>query len=558
VTNYLYGKCDLSLAVRGLAVRFKLEHEKPRGKAGRISIVFARDVEGANVRDPVAAYIRRWCVLLGSLNDWSQCHEVYLDSEALGSVAQVQLTWRLRHGGLRIQFRQGERIREFSVCSVRKVRSALEILLHDTVQPVPHMLTIIRRNGPEGVPNSPWKLWSLVRRWLQEDYPGFRTILASRRPDRAHTLSGTFLRVLFGQAGKLRVVVAAEPDGGSGDQHEPLTQAILWTGRLSGKYQPAKRPEALILVPVSSAAVLHHCAGLLDRHRFKAEVYEYACLSDKPAIRRTRNPPPPVENRDFRWPVLGPFRWSGRLSSVLDLAPQLVRRYPRFQDYDSLRLRGLEFARVYGQERDRISFGVGFQQTDLTDENFELLRMLVNEILYFRRPDSPAADHPYYRAQSERWLESLVLEEAERLFPELAPESVYSQIPVYLGKDPGRVDILGVDREGTLTVMELKVAANPNLPLQALDYWGRVVQHNLYGDFARRGYFAEVRLNRRPPKIYLVAPVFSFHDSTEQILHLFDPTVEVWKIGVNEDWRSGVRVLHRTRLRSGHEAAGHR
>jgi hypothetical protein len=518
-------------------------------ETSKISIVFAYDVQGLNVGDPVAAYIRRWCVLLGSLDDWSRGAEVYLDSEALGTVAQVQLTWRLVQGGLRIQFVQGDRARECAACAVRKVRSGLEILLHDMREPVPHVLTIFRRNGSEAAPNSPWRLWSLVRHWLRENYPGFRTILACRRPDRAHTLSGAFLRVLFGQAGKLRVLVAAEPDSGTGDQHEPLTQAILWTGRLSGRYQLAKPPETLVLVPDSSAAVLHHCAGLLDRHRFRAEVYEYARVPGDLAVRRTRNPPPPVENRDFRWPVLGPFRWSGRLSSVLDLAPQLVRRYPRFQDYDSLRLRGLEFARVYGQERDRISFGVGSQQTDLTDENFELLRMLVNEVLYFRRPDSPAADHPYYRAQSERWLESLVLEEADRLFPELAPESVYSQIPVYLGRDPGRVDILGVDREGTLVVMELKVAANPNLPLQALDYWGRVVQHNLYGDFARRGYFAELRLNRKPPKIYLVAPVFSFHDSTEQILRLFDPAVEVWKIAVNEDWRSGVRVLHRTRLR---------
>ena len=122
--------------------------------------------------------------------------------------------------------------------------------------------------------------------------------------------------------------------------------------------------------------------------------------------------------------------------------------------------------------------------------------------------------------QAERWLESLILDSAATLFPELAPETVYSQIPVYLGSDPGRVDILGVDRDGTLVVMELKVVANPGLAVQALDYWGRVVQHNNRGDFQRRGYFAETQLNRCRPKIYLVSPVFSFHDSTESITRL--------------------------------------
>jgi hypothetical protein len=129
----------------------------------------------------------------------------------------------------------------------------------------------------------------------------------------------------------------------------------------------------------------------------------------------------------------------------------------------------------------------------------------------------------------------------------MAPESVYSQIPVYIGKDPGRVDILGADRQGTLTVMELKVSEDPDMPMQALDYWGRVVRHNANGDFKRRGYFSEIKLNRQPPKIYLVSPVFSFHDSTESLLRFLNPDIEIWKVSINEDWRCGVRIMRRAR-----------
>jgi hypothetical protein len=113
------------------------------------------------------------------------------------------------------------------------------------------------------------------------------------------------------------------------------------------------------------------------------------------------------------------------------------------------------------------------------------------------------------------------------------------------------VDILGIDREGTLVMMELKAFEDPDLPLQALDYWGRVILHNIRGDFERRGYFSENRLSRRRPKIYLVSPVFSFHDSTERLLRFLDPELEVWKISLNEDWRSGVKVLAERRMKCG-------
>jgi hypothetical protein len=258
----------------------------------------------------------------------------------------------------------------------------------------------------------------------------------------------------------------------------------------------------------------------------------------------------PLEDRDFRWPVLGPFRWSPLLARVVELAPEVIQRYPKFQDYDSLRIWGLELARVFGPARDYVCYGVGSQQVELSEDKFNDLRSLVEEIIYYRRPDSPAPDHPYYRMQSERWLECLILENVALLFPELIPGSVYPQIPVYLGKVPGRVDILGTDREGNLVVMELKVSEDPDLPLQSLDYWGRVIVHNLSGDFEKRGYFAELRLSRARPKIYLVSPIFSFHDSLERVLHYLDPTLEIAKIGINEDWRCGVKILRRISCRS--------
>jgi hypothetical protein len=355
--------------------------------------------------------------------------------------------------------------------------------------------------------------------------------------------------VHFSHRGNDFILVAA--DLTSGDEvHLAISQALLWLLALTGRIRYTPASTILILVPSKYSAILNHRCRHLNPKRVRAEVWEYKSKSYEPIeIHRSSTPPAFREDQDFRWPVLGPFRWSNKLEQVLNFAPDLIRRYPRFQDYDSLRIWGLEFARVMGVDRDRICFGVGSTRIELNDRNLKHLRSLINEIAYYRRPDSPNTQHPYYRLQAERWLEALILEDIPRLFPEMAEESVYSQIPVYLGKNPGRIDILGADRQGTLIVMELKVCSDPDLPMQALDYWGRVVHHNNNGDFERRGYFSEVRLNRQPPKIYLISPVFSFHDSTERLLHYLNPDLDIWKISINHGWRCGVRILRRLHYR---------
>jgi hypothetical protein len=497
-----------------------------------------------------ATWLRRCGVLLESLENAPRDSVVYCDSNRIGTLEDVRIRWRLQ--GARIfllAHAPGFRLHAQAI-SVRAVAEGLELTLRQAGTP-PRRLCVVR---PDEVPTSCRGFETVrqaVKSWLESRYPGARLVRWSAGVDRVHSISGSFLRITAQWRGRELILLGTDPAGPAPEAHAVLTQALLWLRLLRGDRGPAAR--IFLLVPAAIAGVVYHCARCADRNRLRAAVWEWCGPGDGMQLRRTPRPAPPVENRDFRWPVLGPFRWTPMLGRVLELAPEFIRRYPRFQDYDSLRLSGLEFARATGDERDRILFGVGNQQVELTGDNFGLLQALVEEILYFRRPDSPDTMHPYYRMQSERWLESLILDDAAGLFPELAPESVYSQIPVYLGPDPGRVDILAVDRKGTLVVMELKVSPNPELPVQALDYWGRVVRHNNRGDFQVRGYFAETRLNRHRPKIYLVSPVFSFHDSTEAICGFLDPAIDVWKISVNEDWRCGVRVLQRTRVRRGKE-----
>jgi hypothetical protein len=494
------------------------------------------------------AHHRRNRTLLEWISAEKAESEVVWGSERVGTWEEIQPRWRESNQRIRFKFRARNRnVTAWIVC-LQPTPWGIKVLLRDFDKAFPNELRVVWPNASfEGTPARANDFWKTIRPWVRVHWPGCTIVSATQRADRTHTISGAFLRVQVRYRGRVYLLIGcgAAPVETT---NEMLAQGLLWVACLQKIRQLDGLPTLCLMVPAGHSGILYHRARYLNPERIKVEIWEHEDSAEQGSFHPAPPPPPPEENRDFRWPLLGPFRWSALLARVLDLAPNLIRRYPRFQDYDSLRLCGLEFARVFGEERDRVSFGIGAHQSELTDETFAELRSLVEEILFFRRPDTPDTHHPYYTLQSERWLESLILEEVSRIFPELAPETVYSQIPVYLGKDPGRVDILGADLQGTLVVMELKVLEDPNLPVQALDYWGRVIQHNICGDFERRGYFSGIQLNRRQPRIYVVAPVFSFHDSTERVLRFFDPGLEVWKIAINHDWRSGVRILRRTSL----------
>ncbi len=469
----------------------------------------------------------------------------------LGRWDELAVRWQLDGDRIRIQMRRDERNVVFRAGSVRTTPWGAAVKICEQHR-LADEIRVIWKEPERATKPGPCRTLAAVRGWLRSILPGCRILSACQAPDRAHTLSGNYFRLRLSYGGADYLLLAGDDESDELLAHGILCQALLWLSHLRAKSILRTSPTIFLLVPEGRSAIVCHRSMFINPALARIEVREYR--ESTPETWEVKHPVPqvgPVEDRDFRWPVLGPFRWSSLLARVMDLAPAAIQRYPRFHDYDSLRIWGLEFARVLGPERDRIAYGVGSRQVDLGEENFDDLRSLVDEIICYRRADSPAPEHSYYRMQAERWLECLLLNDVTHLFPELVPGMVYPQIPVYLGKIPGRVDILGADREGNLVVMELKVSEDPDMPLQSLDYWGRVIGHNLAGDFERRGYFAGIRLSRARPKIYLVSPIFSFHDSLEQLLRCLDADLTVSKIAINEDWRCGVKILRRSDFRCG-------
>src|SRR5437868_3213678 len=234
--------------------------------------------------------------------------------------------------------------------------------------------------------------------------------------------------------------------------------------------------------------------------------------------------------------------------SIRSIAPEHISARSRGGEI-SFAIRGLEFACINIRSR-RVELGVGDEKSQSAELDHLAIGDLVQTIIKHRISDPVDSGSLYYRLQPERWLESILRDDISALDPSLDSRFVYSQVPTYRGEQRTYIDLLAVTRTRRPGVIELKVAEATELPFQGLDYWQRVEWHRQRGDFERRGYFPGLKLSNEPPLLYLVAPLFRFHQSIKLIAESIRSAVPVYKIGINERWRGGVRVLLVEKLNS--------
>ena len=184
----------------------------------------------------------------------------------------------------------------------------------------------------------------------------------------------------------------------------------------------------------------------------------------------------------------------------------------------------------------------------MNEENFAQLATLVRQLQQHRYAQAADRRHPFYRLRAEAWLESLLRRDIRVLDAGLDERFVYSQIPAWRADERSVLDLLTVTHAGRLAVIEIKAAEDDQLPLQGLDYWLRVEQARARGEFAQRGLFAGIELAAQPPLLYLVAPRLRFHRSFSTIAQCIAPEIEAYRLGINANWRAGVRVHTRERI----------
>lgn len=378
---------------------------------------------------------------------------------------------------------------------------------------------------------------------LAEQFPDETVELLTTSADLEHSLSGNYARGLL-RRGSLRYAVMAVPGGESSDTTDnSLTFALLWLARVRQSNTGATIAGLRLVLPKNTAQTVAHRFGALNP-RLAVELYEHDSLLNV----FEKVDPRSAGNVDT-WLV--PARESDSLlqrakpalNAIVATEPKAMSLHTAVQTREVwLRFRGLPFARW---EDGRVYFGIGDCRKELTAASQPVFKQLLQDLELHRHPLAEDTRHAFYRAQPERWLESLVLEDVTRVDAMLDPRFAYSQVFASSGGEHGILDLLAVTRSGRLAILELKASEHIHLPLQAADYWLRVRKHLERGEIARYGYFPGVELQQVPPLVYLVAPALRFHPSTDEILKCLSPELEVVRVGLAESWRRGLRVVMR-------------
>lgn len=366
------------------------------------------------------------------------------------------------------------------------------------------------------------------------------------RDDRLH-FSGIHARLLLRDKNRAIAAVAVGASESQADIDAALGAGLVWLDHLRRR---ASVDQLMVFAPRGKALTLAtRMTALTSGARVSLYEIDEATSSIAPVAAFDQGDL--ADNlRRAMWPRERDLDAATRalVASIIHLAPDAIEIRQRAGSV-LFSIRGLEFARV-SIKQGRAWFGLGESKKKLDESSSAELSALVEEIISDRRADSSDRNAPVFRAQSERWLEAIIRRGATVVDPAIDPRHVYSQVPAYRGEQRTFIDLLAATRKGRLVVMELKVAEDSEFPFQGLDYWLRVEWHRLRGDFYRRGYFEGVKLSDEPPLLYLVAPLFRFHATTKLIAGWIDARVPVYRIGINEDWRAGVRVLLNERLNS--------
>lgn len=388
---------------------------------------------------------------------------------------------------------------------------------------------------------------------LQREFPGWCFERVSNRSDREHSFSTWYTRGLARQ-GRRRAAWAflgmseAEPFAVA---DAALAYGLIWLDWLRGRSEPAAVPGLKLFLPEEAATLAAHRAAYLNPRTVHLEIFRWSSAHARVT---------PVDLRDFGnvETRLTPCRRGEKFAeSLVERHGPLLRGLldEAFDRLDiiaepsgaalSLRVKGLEVARVEGHLAPRVYFGLEGSYRKLEEGSRAEFRHFLNRVLELRTGHSQDPSHEFYRLQSERWLESLLLCDLTKIDSALLPDHAYPQVPAFSGPDRGVIDILSVTRAGRLAVIELKLHEEINLPLQGLDYWLRVKWLNERGQFQEFGYFPGVELSKAPPLLYFICPALRFHSTYSRTVRYLDSAVEIVQVGLNDQWREGVKVLFR-------------
>jgi hypothetical protein len=396
----------------------------------------------------------------------------------------------------------------------------------------------------------------LLERALGKQFPDWRLEHVSSAMDLERSFSPVYTRGVLRHGNSSFALLGVNADEMQASVDGSLTFALLWLEHCRQHARGVVSGLKLFLPPQTSAIVrermahLDHAAAQFSLYEFDERELAFAELDCKDRgniATRLVHCPDELAVRD---------RFATAIDRVRAIVPDA--EVATLSSYEvAFRIHGLEFARarLAGDPKSfrnaaQLVYGAAPEETPVTEENLGDFKTFARMLAGARQANSDRAN-PLCRMQPERWLESLVLRDLEKLDARLLPAPVYSQVPAFSASDRAMIDVLGMTRDARLAVLELKADEDIHLPLQGLDYWARVEWHRQRGEFRRFGYFAGRELADAPALLLLVAPALHVHPATDTLLRYVDPAIDCELLGIDERWREEIRVIFRKRTEKG-------
>jgi hypothetical protein len=331
-----------------------------------------------------------------------------------------------------------------------------------------------------------------------------------------------------------------------------LSSALLWFGRTSDRTKPPYVEQLWLIVSPELLKPLLYRIALL-RSGLKNIVKVFTVNESLTRLTEATRPDKAElwRKKLARFPPVAAATTSELTSVIIAEAPDAID-IVHARHGETLRYFGLPFARVRSLlGHERVWFGIDRSHRRLLDQStLNDWQNLLSDLCEHRSASALDHRHAFYRAAPEAWLESLLRRDITKLDPGLIIAPLHAQFRTARGAKLGirPIDLLALRQDGRLVVIELKVSEDREHVLQGADYWRRVEAHRRRGHIARARLFGNRIIRDEAPLVYLVAPTLRVHPSFQTLAQCISNDIEIYRFDINEDWRSGVRVMRRQRV----------
>lgn len=363
---------------------------------------------------------------------------------------------------------------------------------------------------------------------------------------------GRYARIVLRLKHERIAVTATVASTNISDVDAQLSAALIWFIHAGARVRPPYMQKLwLVLERGVVKPAMDRIALLRESLKSAISVYEidddWQQLVEVPVSQRSEV----FKKRLARFPRALQPPTSAGAEALIKHAPEAID-VVHARHGETLRYFGLPFARVRSlMGVDRVWFGTGAAgRRVLDDASWHDWENLLRDLRAHRSASASDHHHALYRTAAESWLESILRRDITRLDPGLIIAPLHAQFRTARGGPLGvrPIDLLALRRDGRLVVIELKVSEDREHVLQGADYWRRVEAHRRRGHITRAKLFGEMKISDESPLVYLVAPTLRFHPSFQTMARTIAPDIEIYRFDINEDWRSGVRVMRRMRV----------